>query len=126
MGVPRVSISTVTGSPLAPMAGSIGSCLTSVLQVLFLLPAVAVEPLPEVSLTVKQPDADQRNVQIGGALDVIAGQNAQAAGINREGLVQAELRREIRHRPRCAERRHGSRPRCGPPSDIPAGGGTRN
>ena len=69
-------------------------------QVFFLLPAGAVQPLPEISLAIEQADADQRNVQIGRALDVIAGQHAQAAGINRQGFVQAELRRKIGHRPR--------------------------
>ena len=33
------------------------------LEIFFLLPAVAIEPLAEISLAVKQSDADQRNVQ---------------------------------------------------------------
>src|SRR5882724_3520693 len=49
------------------------------LNVFFLLPAVAIETLPEISLTVEQADADERNIQIGSALDVIACQDAQAA-----------------------------------------------
>ncbi len=65
-----------------------------------MLPALAVEPLAEVALAVKQADADQGNVQVRGALDVIAGQHAQAAGVDGDGFVQAELGREIRDRPR--------------------------
>ena len=96
----RVSICTMTGSPLVPMAGSIGSWLTSRLQIFFLLPAVAIEPLAEISLAIKQSDADQRNAEVGSALDVIAGEDAQAAGINRQRFVQAELGGEIGDRPR--------------------------
>ncbi len=70
------------------------------LEVFFLLPAGAIQALAEISLAVEQADADQRNVQIGRALDVIAGQHAQAAGIFRNGLVQAEFGGEIGHRTR--------------------------
>ena len=67
------------------------------LQILFLLPAARVEPLPEISLAVEQADADQRNSQIGRALDVIACQNSESAGVFRNRFVQSELGREIRH-----------------------------
>ena len=70
------------------------------LEIFFLLPAGAIQALPEISLAVKQADADQRNAQIGGALDVIAGQHAQAAGIFRNRYVQAEFGGEVRHRTR--------------------------
>jgi hypothetical protein len=60
-------------------------------QVLFPLPAVAVETLPEVALTVEQPDADERQAEVRGALDVVPGQHAQAARVDRKRLVQAEL-----------------------------------
>ncbi len=69
-------------------------------QIFFLLPAVAVQPLAEISLAVKQADADQRNTQVGRALDVIAGQHAESAGINGNRLVQAEFGGEIRDRTR--------------------------
>ena len=95
MAEPRVSICTVTGSPLRPMAGSIGSWLDVGLEVLLLLPAADVEPLAEIALPVEQSDADERNVQVRRALDVIAGEHAEAAGIDRHRLVQAELGREI-------------------------------
>jgi len=60
------------------------------LNVFFLLPTGTVEALAEVSLTVKQSHGHQRNAQVGGALDVIAGQHAQSTGIFRNGNVQTD------------------------------------
>src|SRR5260370_38349814 len=68
------------------------------LQVFFLLPAAAVEPLPEVALAIKQADADERNAQVRGALDMIAGENSQAAGVDGNRFMQSELSGEIGHR----------------------------
>ena len=82
-------------------------------DVFFLLPAVLVEALPEVALLVKQAHADQRDAEVGRALDVVAGQDAQAAGIDGQRLVQAELGGEVGHRARCAGRPHFARPRSG-------------
>ena len=70
------------------------------LEILFLLPAVVIEPLAEVTLTVKQADADQRDIEIRGALDVIAGEHAESAGIDRNRFVQAELGGKIGDRAR--------------------------
>ena len=67
-----------------------------------LLPAVGVELLVEVALGVQQPDADQRHAEVGGRLEVVAGEHAEAAGVLRQGLGDAELRREVGDR---AERR---------------------
>ncbi len=69
-------------------------------EVVLVLPAVAVQPLPEISLVVIEPDADERNAEVRGALDVIAGKNAEAARVNGERLVDAELGGEVRDRPR--------------------------
>ena len=68
-------------------------------DVFLALPAVAIEPLPEVALVVVEADADERDAEVGRALEVIAGEDAEAARIDRNRLVQAELRREVRHRP---------------------------
>ena len=46
------------------------------LQVILLLPIISIEPLPEVTLAIEQPDPDEWNTQIGSALDVIAGEYA--------------------------------------------------
>src|SRR5579871_4145157 len=58
-----------------------------VLQVRFLLPTAHIQALAEIALAVEEPDADQRDVEVGGALDVIARQDAQAAGIDRKRFV---------------------------------------
>ena len=77
-----------------------GSWLTSVGKILFLLPAVPIQPLAEVALAIKQSDPDQRNVEVGSALDVIAGEHAQAARVNGDRLVQSELCGKIGDRAR--------------------------
>src|ERR1700722_16052417 len=70
------------------------------LEIFFALPAVATKPLPEISLTVEQADANQRDAKIRCALDVIARQNSESARIDRERLMQAKFRREISYRAR--------------------------
>ena len=82
-----------------------------ILDVLFLLPTFGVEALAEISLAVEQADSDERNIEVGCALDVIAGQNSEAAGINWNRFVQAELRRKIRDRPRPQNARVARAPR---------------
>jgi hypothetical protein len=61
----------------------------------FELPAIFGELLGEVALPIRQADADQRNAEIRSGLQVVAGQHAQAAGVDRHALVQAELGGEI-------------------------------
>ena len=122
----RVSISTTTGLPSLPMADFHRQLVDVGVEVLFLLPAVDVEPLPEVALAVEQADADQRDAEIGRALDVVAGEHAQAAGIDRQRFVQAELRGKIRHRMRP---QHAGMPRAPGAvrlADTPACGGRRS
>src|SRR5882672_2721593 len=70
------------------------------LEVLFLLPAVLVQPLPEIALPIKQADANQRKSQVRCALDVVSGKDTEAAGINGKRLVQAEFQGEIGNRAR--------------------------
>ena len=59
------------------------------------LPAVGRNALVEVALRVEEPDADQGDAQVAGFLAVIAGQDAQAAAVDGQGMMQAEFRREI-------------------------------
>jgi hypothetical protein len=61
---------------------------------------VRVSTLPEVALVVVEDDADQRDAEIRRRLDVVAGQDAEAAGIDRQRFVQPELGGEVGHRPR--------------------------
>ena len=48
-----------------------------VLGVALLLPAVDVEVLAEVALAVHQADADERQAEVAGALEVVAGEDAR-------------------------------------------------
>ena len=95
MAAPRVAISMTTGSPFDADGGLHGELIDVGLEILFALPAVLVEALQEVSLAVEEADADERDVEIGCALDVIAGEDAEAAGVDGQRLVQAELGREV-------------------------------
>ena len=66
-----------------------------VFRIAFLLPAVHVQVLTEVAFAVHQADAHQRQTQVAGRLQVVPGQEAQAAGVDRDAIVDAKLRREI-------------------------------
>ena len=65
------------------------------LRVFLLLPAGGVEPLTEVALAIEQSDTDERYSQVRGALDVVAGQHAQPAGVDRQRFVDPEFGREV-------------------------------
>ena len=65
------------------------------LEVVFELPSGVVEALEEVSLAVEEADADEWDVEVGCALDVIAGEDAEASGVDGEGFVQAEFGGEV-------------------------------
>ena len=92
-------------------------------EVLFLLPAVDVEVLLEIALVVEQPDGHQRHAQAAGALDVVAREHAQAAGIDRHRLVDAELQREIGHRLGAEHAGVGAAPARASRPRIPSAGG---
>jgi hypothetical protein len=68
-----------------------GHIVEIVLGVVLLLVAVVVEVLLEIPVAIRQPHARQRNAQVAGALEMIARQAAQAARVERNGLVQAKL-----------------------------------
>ena len=95
--------STVTSTPVSVRPSDWGVELGDAL----LLPAVGVEALAEVALGVEQPDADERHAEVGRRLEVVAGQHAEAAGVLRQGLGDAELGGEVGDR---AQRRAGAEP----------------
>ena len=59
----RVSIETVTGRR-RPMRQLQRQQPAVDVEVVFVLPAVRVEPLPEIALVVEQADADERDAQV--------------------------------------------------------------
>ena len=85
-----------------------------------------VEPLAEVALVVVQADADERNAEIRCALDVVAGENAEAARVDRQRFVQPELGREIGDRPRPQHAGMARAPGVRRAADTPACGGRRS
>ena len=64
-------------------------------RVVLELPAVGGQALGEVAGPVEQPDADQRDAEVGGRLEVVTGEDAQAAGVLRQHLGDAELGGEV-------------------------------
>ena len=69
-----------------------------VVRVRVLLVAVRVDRLAEVALAVHQPHADERQGHVRGGLHVVAGEDAEAAGVDPEALVEAVLGAEVRDR----------------------------
>ena len=64
-------------------------------RVVLLLPARGVEALPEVALRVEQADADDRHAEVGGRLEVVAGEDAETAGVLGQHGGDAELGGEV-------------------------------
>ena len=60
------------------------------------LAVALVEPLPEVAAAVVEADADERDAELGGRLEMVAGEDAEAARVDRQALVEPELGREVR------------------------------
>ena len=60
-----------------------------------LLPAFGVEALAEVALGVEQADPHEWHAEVGGRLEVVAGEHPEAARVLRERLADAELGREV-------------------------------
>ena len=59
------------------------------------LGAVLVDDLPEKPVLVEEADADEGDVQVAGRLQVVAGEGAEAAGVDGQALVEAVFRRKV-------------------------------
>src|SRR3990172_2035323 len=68
-----------------------------VLGVSFLLKAVGVQILPEISLLIEQSDAEERESEVACRLEMITGEDAEASRIVRYALREAKLSRKIRN-----------------------------
>ena len=60
-----------------------------------MLSAIFVDDLAEVALLVKQSHADHRHPEVAGGLQLVAGDVAQSARVDRQGLAQHELHAEV-------------------------------
>ena len=63
--------------------------------VLFLLPAVVPQMLAEISVSIKQPDSDERYVEIAGGFEMVASQYSEPARICRQGIMNTVFRAEV-------------------------------
>ena len=70
-----------------------------VLRIRLLLPAVGGQVLLEVAFAVEQPDGDERQAEVAGGFQVVAGEDAEAAGVDRQADVNPELGGEVGDRP---------------------------
>ena len=66
------------------------------LLVLLRLPAFVADALREVAAAVEEADADERQAEVGRRLQVVAGEDAETAGVDREAGADAELHAEVR------------------------------
>src|SRR5439155_3373645 len=85
------------------LAGRVGlldqrQCEEVVFRVALLLPAIGIQILPEVALPVHQADADERYAEVTGTFQMVPGQDAEAAGIDGDALVDAEFGGEVGNR----------------------------
>jgi hypothetical protein len=65
-----------------------------------LLPALPRQRLGEVARSVEQADTDDGDPEVRRGLEVVAGEDAETAGVLGQGRSDAELRREVRDRGR--------------------------
>ncbi len=77
----------------------------------FLLPPVGVQDLPEIALLIEQPETDERIILVAGRLQMIPGENAEAARVHRQRFGQPVLGRKVRDQ--LAVRRRGILARAG-------------
>jgi len=78
------------------MAGRAGAKNHTRVEVL--LPAVGLNLLLEVTIFIERADANERDPEVARGLAVIAGEHAEAAGVNAQAFVKAEFGREINKR----------------------------
>ena len=104
-----------SSAPASPATGSIGRSSKSESWYSACCVALAVDRLREVALAVEESHADERQPHVARGLAVIAGEDAEAAGVDRQALVQAELGAEVRDqigRARATRSRSGAPARC--------------
>ena len=75
--------------------GAHGESVEVVERRAFLLPAIGVEVLLKITALVEKADAGEGEVGIAGAFHVIAGEEAEAAGVNLHAIEQAVLHGKV-------------------------------
>ena len=96
--------SVITGQAI-PQAHPLAACVTHrrdrqlsrvVVRIERGLAALRIQHLPEVALLVQQPDANHRHAEVAGGLELVAGDVAEPARVDRQRLAEQELHAEIR------------------------------
>ena len=77
---------------------------------IFLLIAFMVQVLAEITVVVEETHGDERDAERGRGLQMIAGEQSQTTGVNREAFVQAEFGAEISDRRSAFTRRQLTMP----------------
>src|SRR5438874_983875 len=67
----------------------------TVLRIDLELPPAGVDVLASEALPVQKADGDERKAEVAGGLQVVAGEYAEAARVDRQALGDAELQREV-------------------------------
>ena len=113
---PAAARTICSGSPSSARTGVIGSSAGSSSTNSSCWAPRGGEQLPEVAVAVEEADADDRDAEVAGGLEVVAGQDAEPARVLRQRLAEAELGREVgdragrlRQRAVPARRRPGAR-----------------
>ncbi len=70
-------------------------CIEVTGGIAFLLPAIGIQILPKVAVLIQKRHADERKVEVARRFQVVAGEDAEAAGINRKALGQTVFRGEV-------------------------------
>src|SRR5262249_60728833 len=77
--------------PVRPIDPSQRLLIERALRVDLVLPTVFVDALAAKALPVEKAHANQRQANVAGCLQVVARQDAEATGVNRQRLRQAEF-----------------------------------
>ena len=92
---PGISIETRRARRRRPRAAATAAARRGRGPGRLLLPALAGQRLLEVAVPVEQTDADHRHAEVAGGLEVVAGEDAETAGVLRQHRGDAVLRREV-------------------------------
>jgi hypothetical protein len=93
---PRERHRDVEIRPVLPAHGRDRQVVEIRIEILGALGALAIYGLDEVALLVEQPHRHERQLAVARRLAVVAGEDAEPAGVDRHALVEAELGTEIR------------------------------
>ena len=76
-----------------------GEGVDVVFGISFHLPTGGIDDLFEIAFAIEETDTDQRDVEIGRGFEMVAGQDAEAAGVDMDGFVQTEFHGEVGNAP---------------------------